>query len=173
MKPISVTKMAWSFWTLPTYLWSFVQIWGVDVVKVSFNFIDPSLIFMQCCVRSSVFPCLVALHPKCSWMETARWRWQHPLFSTKPSTTSGCNKSPSNRGHYITNPNNASLCIGEIPKFCHRFVLFDSPKMGHICDTVIPFWKLTYPLLKVLLSQWFSFFPRWDALVSWRAMTPG
>ena len=34
-----------------------------------------------------------------------------------------------NRGHYSTNPNNG-IVIREIPQNDHRFVLFDSPKMG-------------------------------------------
>lgn len=42
---------------------------------------------------------------------------------------------------------------GKSLKICHRFVLFDSPKMGHICNTVIPSWKLPYPRVKVLLSR--------------------
>ena len=35
------------------------------------------------------------------------------------------------RGHYITNPKKC-IVIREIPQNCHRFVLFDSTKMGPI-----------------------------------------
>ena len=54
-----------------------------------------------------------------------------------------CHRSPDfikvnlslNRGHDITNPNNAKL-IREIPENYHSFALFDSPQMGDIMTPV-------------------------------------
>ena len=40
-------------------------------------------------------------------------------------------------------------------------------KVGSTSPSRLPSWKLTYPLLKVLLKMIFLF-PRWDMLVPWR-----